>query len=99
MNIIISVIILIVVCILTLIGVVWKTKRACLTIIRDLQDRGAYDPESAATLPYVREKGFRHFGVRDYKPQALLHLIKEDIIRVTDNGRCYLDKKTENIKF
>ena len=98
MNTIICVIILIAACVLAQIGVVWKTKRACMTIIEDLQNRKARDPESAAALPYARKKDFLHFGARDYKPQALQHLIQKEIICVTDDGRCYLGADTQNIE-
>ena len=98
MNTIIYIIVLIPVCVLTLIGIVWKTKRACLTIIRDLQNKGAYDAESAATLLYARKKGLLHFGARDYKPQALQHLIQKEIICMTDNGRYYLGENAQDIE-
>jgi len=98
MNTIICVIILIAACVLAQIGVVWKTKRACMTIIRDLQDRNACDPESAAALPYAQKKGLLHFGVRDYKPQALQHLVLKEIICVADDGRCYLGENAKNVK-
>ena len=98
MNTVICVIILIAACVLAQIGVVWKTKRACLTIIRDLRDRGAYDPESAAALPYAQKKGLLHFGARDYKPQALQHLIQKEVICVTDDGRCYLGENAQDVK-
>lgn len=58
MNIIICVVILIAACVLTQLGVVWKTKRACLTIIKDLQDRKACDPEFAVSLPYAQKRVF-----------------------------------------
>lgn len=98
MNLFICIIILVTAFALAQFGVVWKTKRACLAIIRDLQDRNAYDSESAAALPYVQRKGLLHFGVRDYKPQALQHLVLKEIICVTDDGRCYLGENAQYIK-
>jgi hypothetical protein len=99
MNVVIAVIILIAACVLTQFGVVWKTRRACLTIIKDLRTRGAYDPESATALPYAQKKGFFHFGARDYKPHALQHLVQKEIVCLTDDGRFYLGAKAQDVRF
>jgi len=98
MNIFIAVVILVGAFVLAQIGVTWKAKRACLTIIRDLQTRGAYDPESAAALPYAQKKGLLHFGLRDYKPQALQHLVQKEIVCVTGDGRFYLGANAQDVR-
>ena len=78
-------------------GVMLMTRRACATIINDLKRRKAYNPDSAAALPYAQKKGFFHFGTRDYKPQALQHLVQHDIIRMTDDGRFHLTEKVQDV--
>jgi hypothetical protein len=67
----------------------WKTKKACESILRDLQEKKAFDPESAVELSYAKSSIFR-MGMRDYRPKALTALIKFDHIRVVDGNRFYL---------
>ena len=67
----------------------WKTKKACESILKDLQDKKAFDPASAVDLPYAKTSIFR-FGMRDYRPKALTALIKFDHIRIADGNRFYL---------
>ncbi|MBW2562278.1 MAG: hypothetical protein JRE40_15695 [Deltaproteobacteria bacterium] len=76
----------------------WRGKRACRTIIKDLDGRGAYGPASAAVLPYAQKKGFLHIGARDYKPQALQYLLHREIVRTTDDGRYYLVATTQDVR-
>ena len=75
--------------ILTLRVAGWKMKRACDFILRDLKARKAFDPASAAELPYCKTSIF-HIGMRDYRPRALNALVKHDDIRVIEGGRYYL---------
>jgi len=91
-------VVLIGVCLLTQQGVMWRMKRTCRTIIKDLDGRGAYKPESAAVLPYAQKKGMFHIGARDYKPQALQYLIHKEIVCTTDDGRFYLIKNAQGAK-
>jgi hypothetical protein len=67
----------------------WKMRRACDFIIRDLKEKKALDPASAAELPYCKSSMFR-IGLRDYRPRALNALVKHDVIRVVTDGRYYL---------
>jgi hypothetical protein len=67
----------------------WKMKRACDFIVRDLKERKAFDPASAAELPYCKTSMFR-IGMRDYRPKALNTLVQHDIIRMLEGGRYYL---------
>lgn len=98
MKIVLSVVLLIVVFVLVQIIVGWKIKGVCQTIIRDLQTKKAYDPESAANLPYVQKKRLLHFGVRDYKPQALQQLVMQKIVCITDDGKFYLGENAQNVE-
>lgn len=83
--------------VLTIIGVFilslcfagWMTRRACNFILRDLQEKKAFDPASAVELPYSKRSMF-HLGMRDYRPQALSALVKFDHVRIQEEGRYYL---------
>ena len=67
----------------------WKMKKAGDFIIRDLKEKKAFDPASAVELPYAKSSIF-HIGLRNYRPQALQDLIKQDVVRVLEEGRYYL---------
>ncbi len=67
----------------------WKMKKACEFIIRDLRAKKAFDPASAADLPY-RKSPMMHLGLRDYRPAALQDLIKRDVVRESETERYYL---------
>jgi len=98
MEVILLIVVLIAVFLLVQWGTMWRGKRACRAIIKDLEERGAYEPESAAALPYARKKGLLHFGARDYKPQALQYLVHREIVRTTDDGRFYLIRNAQGAK-
>ena len=74
---------------LTLRWVVWKMKKAGEFIIRDLKKQGAFDPSTAVVLPYAESRLLR-IGLRDYRPRVLQELVRHDIVRVVEGGRCYL---------
>ncbi len=67
----------------------WKMKKAGDIILRDLRQKKALDPASAVELPYAKSSLF-HVGLRDYRPQALQELIKQDVVRFLEGGRYYL---------
>lgn len=67
----------------------WKMKKACDFIIRDLKGKKALDPGSAVELPYVK-RSMMNIGLKDYRPNALEELIKQDVVRVLEGGRYYL---------
>ena len=95
MGIILSICILIVVYILARKVQVWKIKKTYVHIITDLEQKGAFDPQSAIELPYAK-KGMFRFGIRDYRPKALEYLIVSSIVGMTESGKCYLkNKETE----
>ena len=74
--------------------VVWKMKRAGEFIIRDLKKQGALDPSTAVVLPYSKSRLLR-IGLRDYRPRVLQELIRNDVVRVAEEGRCYLREGRE----
>ena len=87
------------ICILTVVVVftrkfhAWKIKRAYFLIVKDIKTKGAFDPESAVALSYGRNTGFR-VGLRDHRPAALAHLVHDNIVGITDDGKYYLKDKT-----
>ena len=71
----------------------WKIKRAYFSIVREIKAKGAFDQNSAVNLPYANRPMFR-VGLRDHRPIALQHLVQDNIVGVTDDGRYYLKDKT-----
>ena len=70
----------------------WRFKRAYIFIIDDLKNKGAYSAHSAVELPYTRRNMLR-MGMRQHHPQALDHLIMENIVGKSEDGRYYLVQK------
>jgi hypothetical protein len=70
----------------------WRMKRAYIFIIEDLKDKGAYSAHSAVDLPYAKRNLLR-MGLRQHHPQALGHLIMQNIVAKTEDGRYYLIEK------
>ena len=70
----------------------WRFKRAYLFIIDDLKKRAAYSAHSAVELPYAKRNLLR-MGARQHRPQAIEHLIRENIVAKTEDGRYYLIQK------
>ena len=70
----------------------WKIKRAYMFIIKDLKRLEAFDPSSAVLLSYAK-RGLFQMGTRDYRPNALEHLVAGDIVGRTDSGGYYLKNK------
>ena len=71
----------------------WKIKRAYFAIVRDIKAKKAFDAETAVDLAYARNPIFR-VGLRDLRPAALEHLVQDNIVGVTDDGKYYLKDKT-----
>jgi hypothetical protein len=67
----------------------WRIKRAYIFIIDDLKNKGAYSAHSAAELPYAK-RNLLKMGLRQHHPQALDHLIVENIVGKSEDGRYYL---------
>ena len=70
----------------------WRFKRVYLFIIDDLKKRAAYSAHSAVELPYAKRNLLR-MGARQHRPQAIEHLIRENIVAKTEDGRYYLIQK------
>jgi hypothetical protein len=67
----------------------WRIKRAYIFIIDDLKNKGAYSASSAVDLPYAK-RNLLKMGLRQHHPQALDHLIMENIVGKSEDGRYYL---------
>ena len=74
----------------------WRFKRAYIFIIDDLKNKGAYSAHSAVELPYTR-RNLLKMGLRQHHPQALEHLIMENIVAKTEDGRYYLIQKNVHL--
>ena len=88
-ELILCIAVLIVVIILTRRYHAWRIKRAYIFIIDDLKNKGAYSVNSAVDLPYAK-RNLLKMGLRQHHPQALDHLIMENIVAKTEDGRYYL---------
>lgn len=70
----------------------WRFKRAYIFIIDDLKKKGAYSAHSAVELPYAK-RNLLKMGLRQHHPQALDHLLMENIVGTSEDGRYYLIQK------
>lgn len=70
----------------------WRVKRAYDFIIKDLEQKGAFDPSSAVELPYAK-MGMFSMGTKDFRPKALEYLIASNIVGKTDSSNYYLKEK------
>jgi hypothetical protein len=70
----------------------WKMKKAYEFIIRDLNEKQAFDPASAVELPYAKSPMI-NIGLKDYRPRALEELVRQGTIRQLEGGRYFLLKK------
>jgi hypothetical protein len=91
-QIIIGICILVVVVILNRKFHAWKIKRAYFSIVRDIKAKGAFDPNSAVNLRYANPM-FR-VGLRDHRPIALQHLVQDNIVGATEDGRYFLKDRS-----
>jgi len=71
----------------------WRLKNAYMRIVEDLKSNNAYDPKSAIELTYAQRNVLK-MGLRDHRPMALDHLILDNIVGLTDEGRYFLKDKT-----
>ncbi|MGD9411204.1 MAG: hypothetical protein PVJ54_05065 [Desulfobacterales bacterium] len=74
----------------------WRFKRAFIFIIDDLKNKGASSAHSAVDLPYAR-KNLLKMGMRQHRPQALNHLIMQNIVAKTEEGKYYLIQKNVHL--
>jgi hypothetical protein len=92
MQILIGITCVCLVSVLAMLGTGWWTKRICLSIIRELEEKGAINAKTAVSLPYDKVNYFK-IGYRDYRPKALESLIISEIVIKTFDGQYYLNKE------
>lgn len=92
MQITIGILALLAVYLLVMLGTGWWTKQICLSIIRELEDKGALNGSTAVDLPYAKVNYFK-IGYRDYRPKALETLVLSEVVCKTFQGRYYLNKE------
>ena len=97
-QIIIGLLLLVGVYILTQMVVGYRIKRAARGIVRDLDFKKAYNPESEIELPYTKTNLFR-IGLRDFRPKALEALIQGAIVGKTVTNKYYLKKRIQEVNF
>jgi hypothetical protein len=88
-QIIIGILFLIMVFLITRVGIAHRIRHSAKFVIQDLERRQAFDPGSAAELPYAKTHYFR-IGLRDYRPKALESLVQGGIVAKTENGKFFL---------
>ena len=74
----------------------WRIKRAYIFIIDDLKNKAAYNAGSAVDLPYAK-RNLLKMGLRQHHPQALDHLIMQNIVAKTEDGRYYLNQENVHL--
>ena len=97
-QIIIGIILLVGVYILTQFMVGLRIKRAARGIVRDLDHRKAFDPDTAIELPYAKPNLLR-IGLRDFRPKALNALLQGGVMAQTPAGKYYLLKRPKDLNF
>lgn len=95
-QIIVGVLFLVCVYVLTQMVVGWRIRRAGKGILKELENRKAFDAASAVDLPYARPHLFR-IGLRDFRPKALDALAQAEVLGKTHDGRFYLKKRLHDL--
>jgi hypothetical protein len=95
-QIILGILLLVGVYILTQAVVGLRIRRAGKGIIRELEDKKAFDAASAVELPYSRQHLFR-IGLRDFRPKALDAFVQAEIMGKTFDGKFYLKKRLNEL--
>lgn len=78
-------------------GTTYLVKRATRHIIQNLRKAGAVSVNSAVTadIAGIKKRSIFQPGLlRDYKPTAFQFLIKNNVVRTTEEGKVYLSEET-----
>jgi hypothetical protein len=97
-QIILGIILLVGVYILTQAVVGYRIKRAARGIVRDLELKRAFSPDSAIELPYAKSNIFR-IGLRDFRPKAVAALLQAGVVGQAATGRYFLKKRPQELNF
>jgi hypothetical protein len=96
-QIISGILFLVLIFIATRYGIAWRIRRACVFVIRDLEQRKALDHGSAVELPYAKTDYFR-MGLRDFRPKAVQGLVQAGVIGMTEEGKYFLIKRMDELQ-
>lgn len=66
-----------------------KIRATCSSIVKELENRGAFNANTAVALPYDRSQPFK-IGMRDYRPKAVESLVQSGTVIKTESGKYYL---------
>ena len=91
-QIIVGVILLIGVYMLTRRFHAWQMRRAYGNVLKDLEQKEAFNPSSAVELPYAKAGLFR-MGTRDYRPKAVQYMTQTGVAVMTVDGKYYLRER------
>jgi hypothetical protein len=91
-SIVLLVLLLIAVYVLTRRVNVWRTMRACNTLVKELESRGACDPVTAVALKDAKRNLLRT-GLRNFRPEGLKMLMAGEVVGVTHEGKYYLKSR------
>jgi len=72
-------------------------RRALRAVIKMFRDTQSITPETAKMAEDIgfKKHGLLQFrGLRDYKPTALQFLMKNEVVRSTEDGRLFLSEET-----
>ena len=72
----------------------YKMMKAYNAIMSELEEKGAFNPESAAELHGLNRYPLR-FGLRDYRPKVLQQLLVGGIIGMNEEGAYFIQKKRD----
>jgi hypothetical protein len=96
-GILVLILILLILIVVAFWGTTYLVKRATRLIIHNLRNLGAVTVDSAVTadMAGIKRRSIFQIGLlRDYKPTAFQFLIKNNILRTTDDGKIYLSEET-----
>jgi hypothetical protein len=96
-----TIMIIVLILVLLIASAFWGTsylmKRATRSIIQSLRKNGAISPTSAVgpEMAGIKPRSIFQPGVlRDYKPTAFQFMIKNNVVRMTEDGKVYLSEET-----
>lgn len=67
----------------------WRIRRAYQHVVDDLESAEALTAETAVELPYSA-KNLLRIGIRDHRKLALNHLVMDQVVGQTADGRYFL---------
>ncbi len=75
----------------------WRIRRAYQLIVDDLKSAKALSSDSAVDLPYAA-KNLLRVGIRDHRKMALNHLVMDQVVGQTEDGRYFLMMRLNDLQ-